>query len=233
MSEPTDQERWQQLQIRVKEAHFALEASKDGDLPFPHAMRVMATFGPYLDVEAFMRNDFSKAALVGWQRRSWNGILCAEKVLPFWTEAGLVESNVLKELEKAREVVKRASPTAKKQVFELSPSYLTVESEFSPTSSPELQRALWAYLTAEFAVQFTYTDVESPFELDIDYEDPEVHNYEPQRNPCMFYASIAVGGYIGGYQDWTCSYEDKKAKRKFWLWWLNEAVPASWDLKDI
>ncbi len=86
MSDLTDQQRWKILQKRIKEAKAALKADNNGDLPFAHAMRVFATFGPYIDVSPLYYDkplEVSEETLLGWQRRSWNAILCAEKVLPF------------------------------------------------------------------------------------------------------------------------------------------------------
>lgn len=233
MSEVTDKQRWKELQKRLKAAKVALRENEKGALPFPYAMRVFATFGPYLDVTPLYFDkplEVSEETLLGWQRRSWNGILCAEKVLPFWIANPLTESNIVDELNRAKEIVKNGKPIRRQFIWRLQPDYDEINGEFlQKPQSADLARAATAFLAAEDAINFTFHDVESPFELDIDYEDPNVHNYEPQRNPNVFWASLV---FAGG-KEWNFPFEDNKARRKFWQWWLNKAVPASWNLEEI
>ncbi len=133
------------------------------------------------------------------------------------------------ELNRAKKVVKSGKPLRRDWFPHDLGSYDSLGRFSQALETPGTERTVGAFLVAELAIRYTYVDVESPFELDIDYEDPNVHNYEPQREPNIFHAALT----IGGGDEWGLPHRDDKARKKFWQWWLNEAVPASWNLEEI
>lgn len=234
MSESTDQERWKQLQVRLKEAHTALKANEHHDLTFPYVMRILATFGPRLHIPLVESEQahFEQAALRGWQRRAWNALLCAEKVLPLWTRVSPVPlymspSDILNQ---AKKIVRMGTPPSRKWNVVLIPDSDGINTRFPyHESTPQIACAVTAHFVIEHALGTIRNDIDEEFNLNLSYAD-ESMGCDSWQSPTAIYASWAVGG-IEGFPNYP--FLDDQARGEFWLWWLNEAVPASWDLKDI
>lgn len=224
---------WEELQRRLNEARTALETSQRGELEVSHVMRIVATFGPRLDTIAFRRGELKQyplESIKGWQRRAWNAILCAEKVLPIWLKAEVMPSNVEKVLREAHQVVRSGIPPTQYNLLELEPSSDDVGF---------IGCADGAYQVAGLAIGTAIWDGPNNLDIQFTYQDPDEIGYDPMDVPNVVYAvRVYAGDYdaghdeveIGEYVVWRGSNE---ARREFWLWWLNEAVPASWDLQDV
>lgn len=228
MREPTEQERWEQLQIRVMEAHTALKANEHRDLTFRHVMRILATFGPYANLPLLYGGEFSgiyEAALRGWRRRAWNALLCAEKVLPFWLETKLVDSNLEELLPKARQIIQKGNPKEPDTKLQIDPTSDNFSYKFQGKQATKgTERALSAYYVAQSAIRTVSWDIKNEFELDSYYDDLMG---DWLTMPTVFQTSRI---FAEVHDD---SPLHAQAREEFWLWWLDEAVPASWDLKDI
>lgn len=228
-SVPTEEQRWKELQKRVKEANAVVNANATCNLEFAHVMLILATFGPYSNIPTLYREGIQQmpeSALLGWQRRAWNAILCAEKVIPLWTELSRVESNMNELLIKGRFIVQNETPLSQDSKLHLIPSLDDVSYQFQyPQEENPLRRALTAYYIVESAINTINRDVENEFELHTNYDESRMGDW--WTIPNVIDTSLVLSG---GY-----SYPNQynQARKEFWLWWLNEAVPASWNLQEI
>ena len=88
----------QELQHRIEKARAVMENDPHHDLNFGQVMSVLSMFGQRLeendgDEEVSLDCDYcldiseeQKAAeLPGRERRQWNALLCAEKIVGFWS----------------------------------------------------------------------------------------------------------------------------------------------------
>lgn len=229
MSEVTEQQRWEILQLRIKEAHAVLNSNPNYNLDFRPVMRVLAVFGSHLDRAAISLGEqqwISEPALLGWQRRAWNSILCAEKTLPFWTENPLVESNILEVLAEARLIVQSSASSHDRLLLPLMPSSENFSYKFPYAQKDNSIRcALFAYFNVEYCVHTVNWDVEQEFEIDSYYDYLMLGDYWTIPNV------ISTALLFGGGRNYP--HEHDQARREFWLWWLDKAVPASWNLEEI
>ncbi|BCM91911.1 hypothetical protein IAD21_03789 [Abditibacteriota bacterium] len=235
MDEQEELAAYAEMQHRVQEARTIVERNIDHDLSFGRVMSILSMFGNRSRQEVLVEDR--ESALLGWQRRAWNALLCGERISVFWSLTTLQEYLSRKEVEDLRKIdfqqliskSKRAvilqseppipdlNPTGDDLVYQLS--------EQSKVSRDVLQAAR-AYRTLEWAMIIAYTDESNIFDPTITY--PEEWNGDWEEVPMAIRASYVVAGRpTGDYLD------DPQARREFWLWWLDEAVPASWDLQEL
>ena len=143
------------------------------------------------------------------------------------------EVNLSPTLTEAKRLVQSGTPSRTGLNWEAIPSMDTVSScLYSQRSSLQIRQAVGAYIAFEHAIGTVLHDIESDFELNLTYCRSCGDWWTA---PNVIGAAWTIGG-IGGIpqnpSSWFPDYDDQ-AREEFWLWWLDEAVPASWNLQDI
>jgi len=198
----------EELSERRREARRALEDAPDGRLPLPYRRRIRAVFGP-------CEGPLPDVPL-GRRRRVALARLSAERVLPVWEAERPQDRRPQRMIELAEALLEgREDPVvADRELGDFMVEVGTLGSGSSPAISARADSSGMAALSVvSTAVTGDYGDL--PEELDDDDLDPDSWETE-------YYASLAAGSYPGAPD------EDVEARRAFWRFYLDEAVPAAY-----
>jgi Immunity protein Imm5 len=192
------------LEQRIAEARAELEARDDGRLPLPQRRRLRETFGPWEPLDA-------PAAPPGLRRRVELARRAAEHVLPVWYAEAPGDHGPEQMLELAERRLNRDISEAQADdladQFRVHADALAYRKEIS-------QRALAAGEAARLVLVATDLDDFAEYPPDADDGDIDPDNWE-----AAYVAAVAAAGYPD---------EDVNARRDFWRWYLDEAVPEAW-----
>ncbi|RYX85918.1 hypothetical protein EON83_03955 [bacterium] len=237
---------------RVEQARLALEQDANGDLSYRHVMSILAMYGPPLEngvINAKWGQKLgvapaeNQASLRGWQRRSWNALLCAEKVLPLWSfdtiKPHLNQHGVdaLGRLNLGNHIVDAKVAVLLEEEFSV-PDFrpggesLVCELADQSKASVLVYQASGAYWSIEQILILIRIDKEPPFATDRIYPEKweDDDDVDWGQYPPAIYTSCAIAGESNSANS---PLNDIHARRQFWLWWLNEVVPASWNLQEL
>ncbi|BCM91924.1 hypothetical protein IAD21_03802 [Abditibacteriota bacterium] len=242
----TEQEELSELRRRVEQARLTVEEDAAHDLSYGHVMAILSMYGPRLEHDIIsveqarelgINPEEHRAGLIGWKRRAWNALLCAEKILPLWS-VEVVEPYL--------------SPKSVQQLRHLSLKDLIVESKiavlleerlpirnFEPSvddlsyrlvkpsqTSHRISQAVTTYGTIWKILFIVSTDEFNVFDPERKYSETwEDDDVDWMGAPSAIRASYAFAGRAGGRYG---NLNDPDARREFWLWWLDEAVLSSW-----
>jgi Immunity protein Imm5 len=191
------------LERRIEEARAVLDDQPDGSLPLPQRRRIREAFGPW-------RPTDRREPPPGLRRRVELARLAAEHVLPIWHAEAPDNHGPERMLELARQRLERE--VSEDEAEELSDRF-HAEAERLASRKEISQRALAAGDAARVVVP----------EVDIgDYDEPpdaDDEDLDPDNWEAAYVASVAAAGYPD---------DDPEARRAFWRWYLDEAVPAAW-----
>jgi Immunity protein Imm5 len=192
------------LEQRIADARGVLEQRDDGRLPLPQRRRVREAFGPWQPLDA-------PHAPPGLRRRVELARLAAERVLPVWyaeaeSDHGPEQMLALAERRLNREISEAEADDLADR-FRVYADGLAYRKQIS-------QRALAAGEAARLVLAAVDLDDYAEHPPDAEDEDIDPDNWE-----AAYVAAIAAAGYPD---------EDVEARREFWRWYLDEAVPAAW-----
>ena len=227
----------------------------EGVLPLPllfrYVMSILSVFGPRWHVPKDEQQilqlieDGHETALSlvrGWQRRSWNALLCAEKVAPQWNPdlipipeiwsleeiEGLYSTNLNQVIQEAKFAVRHILPSLIRDTTTV-PSVQTVKDAVRHLKHQDrlINRAVYAYDAVETAQIVVCRD--------------EDHEFNVEEEYLLHWHGEWTGVLSVSYSSSAFSIEthnkkfvkDPERLKEFWLWWLDEAVPASWHLRDL
>ncbi|BCM91926.1 hypothetical protein IAD21_03804 [Abditibacteriota bacterium] len=245
----SDQEGFAELRRRIERARPTVEQDTHHELSYGHVMSILSMFGPRLEEGVLSAQQAQKlgisparhrAALRGWQRRAWNALLCAEKILPLWSV------DVVKPYLSPEDVIVLQRQDLKHRILDAKMSVL-LQQPF-PISIPEfsgdnLTSAVYnqvRVLIPVYQASESYSVIERVLFVagGDELNTFDVHRTYPSRwvdddqdwygVPSAIWASYTFAGSAEG--DYA-PIDDAQKRREFWLWWLDEAVPASWNFR--
>jgi len=192
------------LEQRIAEARAVLEERDDGRLPLPQRRRVREAFGPWEPLDAAHPPP-------GLRRRVELARRAAERVLPVWYAEAAGDHGPEQMLELAERRLNReiTEPEADDLAdrFRAHAENLAYRKEIS-------QRALAAGEAARLVVVAADID---------DYGEHPPHADDDDLDPDDWEAAYVAAIAAAGYPE-----EDVAARRDFWRWYLEEAVPEAW-----
>jgi len=192
------------LEQRIAEARTVLDQRGDGRLPLPQRRRVREAFGPWEPLDA-------PTAPPGLRRRVELARLAAERVLPVWYAEAEGDHGPEQMLEFAERRLNREISEA--EADDLADRF-RVHAERLASRKQISQRALAAGEAARLVLAAADLDDYAEHAPDADDGDIDPDNWE-----AAYVAAIAAAGYPD---------EDVEARRAFWRWYLDEAVPTAW-----
>jgi hypothetical protein len=194
------------IAARVARARDVLESRPDGRLPLPERRAIRALFGPW------EYDGDGGDAPPGLRRRAALARASAEHVLPVWKAEAPDDDGPERMLALADDVLERRIEARRAveeaQRFSVHASDLASTGQISQSANAAGQAARSAVLAA---VAGDYGD-DLPPDTDDDDLDPDAWEAE-------FEASFAATDYPD---------QDPEDLRRYWRWYLDEAVPAAW-----
>jgi len=203
----------EELSERRREARRALEDAPDGRLPLPYRRRIRAVFGP-------CEGPLPDVPL-GRRRRVALARLSAERVLPVWEAERPQDRRPQRMLELAEALLEgREDPVvADRELGDFMVEVGTLGSGSSPAISARADSSGMA------AIDVLATGLSGDYGPDLP-ETTDDDDLDPDSWETEYYASLAAGSYPGAPD------EDVEARRAFWRWYLDEAVPAAYRSVD-
>ena len=198
-----------ELEERIASARNALEAHDDGHLPLGERRLVRAPFGN--------PGDGPEDRTPGRRRRFALHHDCVDRVMPVWRAARPEDDRPARMVELAEQVINGGIPAddvkAEEDQFALDLMDLAWDIGGRVNAAGEASVDLLSTATVG-----DYGD-ETPMEIDD-------HELDPDQLEASFLGSIAVASYPGASDD------DVEARRAYWRWYLDEAVPAAYRAID-
>ncbi len=194
-----------ELGERIASARDALEARNDGRLPLRERRRVRAPFGD--------EGGGPEDRTPGRARRFALNRYCVDRVMPVWRAARPEDDRPARMAELAEQVM----------TGQVSADDLRAEQDRFAVDLMDMAADIGGRVNAagEAAVDLLSTATvgdygdETPMEIDD-------HELDPDQLEASFLGSIAVASYPGASDD------DVEARRAYWRWYLDEAVPAAY-----
>ena len=235
----------QELQHRIEKARAVMESDPHHDLNFGQVMSVISMFGQRLEDEDMLSNwdyylDISEeqreAELPGRERRQWNALLCAEKIVGFWSYAVIEEYlPVIREYlfddERFEDYKSYLSNIDLQAIIEStklgvllrepfkSPNYRFIGDELTnilrkerEVSKPVYQ-ATNAYGAIETILGVAIRDELNCFDATKIYQDHWCGDW--YHIPSVIWASYTFAGLPEKYYS---PFDDPQARREFWTW---------------
>ena len=234
----------EELHRRCAQVRAELLDSAEGRLNFGQVMSVLSVYGKkpneYGDPYSPDASEEEKAlALQGRQRRRWNAVLCGEKIVHLWSFELVQEYLSHRRAEQLRFFDPHRHLRQAKHAVRNNEEFPIVDFDPSPddvsyalyeikkTSVP-IYQAVSTYSTIWHILFTVSADDLNIFDVELHY--PPIWSGEYTGNLSIIRASYAYGGM--NYPN-LVPLNDPHLLREFWLWWLDEAVPASWYLRDL
>ncbi|RYX82094.1 hypothetical protein EON83_21000 [bacterium] len=242
----------EELKRRLAVARAQVEQDEVLPLRFRYIMSILAMFGPRWHVPDSEQEsegwkeaegEVFAAPIRGWQRRAWNALLCAEKVAPQWDSQlipiaadlwrpeeieGLHSTDLGQIIQEGKFAVRNVLPSLIRYAVPF-PEEQTVMDVASSVGYRNrlLNRAAFTYRAVEYARWVVCHDEDHEFNMDEKYS--------------LHWSGDWTGILSVDYSSSAFSIEiydrefvkDQKRLKEFWLWWIDEAVPASWFLRDL
>ena len=239
---------YDELRRRIAQARLVMENDPNHELKFNQVMFVTSVFGTRLQEKTLAQpwpDDIrlgqaqEKAALLGRDRRRWNALLCAEKVATLWSLPAIEPYLHPKYLEEVRNIdLWRDLQKAKEKVLLREPSdfpnfrpngdNLVYSLHSQAVQSVPIYQSSYAYRNVEWALVIAWADEFNVYDASKTYQEQWNGNWDGV--PSVIYASYTWAGVPNGN---SFPLNDSQHRKEFWNWWLDEAVPASWNFEDL
>ena len=202
------------LDRNIEKALAAVRNHPQHDLNLGYRQGIWAAFGS--------KDDSKTSDNSGHKRRATLAILVARYVLPIWDAIWSDDDTPHRLITTAEQVLNRTIDvkTARYYRDEVWTKLENLASE-PEHQKPEYQKAINAGFAAINALSSALYDEEfDPDNINYNLTDADVDSYESDSS---FWAAAA---YSNG-SIWEPN-SDTTKRRKFWEWWLTEAVPKAW-----
>ncbi|MDQ3647180.1 MAG: Imm5 family immunity protein [Actinomycetota bacterium] len=198
-----------ELWERLAGAEEKLQANDDGHLPLGERRRVRATFGD--------EGGGPEDRTPGHRRRFALNRDCVHRVMPVWRAARPDDDRPARMVELAEQLMNG----------QLSADEVRAEEDRFAVDLMELAADIggWVNAAGEASVDLISTATVGDYGDDTPMEVDD-HELDPDQLEAGFLGSIAVASYPGASDD------DVEARRAYWRWYLEEAVPAAYRAVD-